>query len=150
MTHFFQYFLDAIIRASAQRETVESCSGGSGGLIRLNASQVIHDFNVQFTVTHYFCGLFFFLTAGFLKTKFESVSRTVCKIRSNFFNQQRSLTRCNYGTASFAVTVLNIYVIHNLNFSIEEWFFSVLKRCAYVANDDFKLQEKCDAEYMPK
>ena len=46
MTHFFQYFLDAIIRASAQRETVESCSGGSGGLIRLNASQVIHDFNV--------------------------------------------------------------------------------------------------------
>ena len=149
MTHFFQYFLDAIIRASAQRETVESCSGGSGGLIRLNASQVIHDFNVQFTVTHYFCGLLF-LTAGFLKAKFESVSRTVCKIRSNFFNQQRSLTRCNYGTASFAVTVLNIYVIHNLNFSIEEWFFSVLKRCAYVANDDFKLQEKCDAEYMPK
>ena len=45
--HFlFQYFLDAIIRASAQRETVESCSGGSGGLIRLNASQLIHDFNV--------------------------------------------------------------------------------------------------------
>ena len=42
----FQYFLDAIIRASAQRETVESCSGGSGGLIRLNASHVIHDFNV--------------------------------------------------------------------------------------------------------
>ena len=42
----FQYFLDAIIRASAQRETVESCSGGSGGLIRLNASYVIHDFNV--------------------------------------------------------------------------------------------------------
>ena len=41
----FQYFLDAIIRASAQRETVESCSGGSGGLIRLNASHVIHDFN---------------------------------------------------------------------------------------------------------
>ena len=49
MTHFFQYFLDAIIRASAQRETVESlesCSGGSGGLIRLKASQVIDDFNV--------------------------------------------------------------------------------------------------------
>ena len=42
----FQYFLDAIIRASAQNETVESCSGGSGGLIRLNASHVIHDFNV--------------------------------------------------------------------------------------------------------
>ncbi|CAH3161117.1 unnamed protein product, partial [Porites lobata] len=32
--------INAIIRASAQRETVESCSGGSGGLIRLNASQV--------------------------------------------------------------------------------------------------------------
>ena len=47
MTHFFfLYFLDAIIRASAQRETVESCSGGSGGLIRLNASHVIHDFNM--------------------------------------------------------------------------------------------------------
>ena len=42
----FQYVLDAIIRASAQNETVESCSGGSGGLIRLNASHVIHDFNV--------------------------------------------------------------------------------------------------------
>ena len=42
----FQYFLDAIIRASAQSGTVESCSGGSGGLIRLNASHVIHDFNV--------------------------------------------------------------------------------------------------------
>ena len=46
MTHFTSILLDAIIRASAQHETVESCSGGSGGLIRLNASQVIHDFNV--------------------------------------------------------------------------------------------------------
>ena len=46
MTNFIQNFLDAIIRASAQFETDESCSGGSGGLIRLNASQVIHDFNV--------------------------------------------------------------------------------------------------------
>ena len=42
----FQYFLDGIIRASAQLQPVESCSGGSGGLIRLNASHVIHDFNV--------------------------------------------------------------------------------------------------------
>ncbi|CAH3039846.1 unnamed protein product [Porites evermanni] len=32
--------INAIIRASAQSETVESCSGGSGGLIRLNASHV--------------------------------------------------------------------------------------------------------------
>ncbi|KAM7432912.1 hypothetical protein ABFA07_016730 [Porites harrisoni] len=32
--------INAIIRASAQNETVQSCSGGSGGLIRLNASQV--------------------------------------------------------------------------------------------------------------
>ena len=45
MTNFISIFLDAIIRASAQPETVGSCSGGSGGLIRLNASQVIHDFN---------------------------------------------------------------------------------------------------------
>ena len=42
----FQYFLDGIIRASAQSETVELCSGGSGGLIRLKASHVIPDFNV--------------------------------------------------------------------------------------------------------
>ncbi|CAH3161093.1 unnamed protein product [Porites lobata] len=32
--------INAIIRASAQRQTGESCSGGSGGLIRLNASHV--------------------------------------------------------------------------------------------------------------
>ena len=63
----FQYFLDAIIGASAQSQTTESCSGGSGGLIRLNASHVIHHFS----------GLFFLLTVGFLKAKFDSVSTTV-------------------------------------------------------------------------
>ena len=58
------------------------------------------------------------------------------KIRSNFFK-----IAANFDwvwTASFAVTV-NTYVSNNLNFSIEERFFSVLKRCTYVTDDDFKL-----------
>ena len=46
--------------------------------------------------------------------------------------------RCNYGTASFAVTV-NTYASHILNFSIEERFFSVLKRSAHAADDEFTL-----------
>lgn len=53
----FQYFLDAIIKASAQSETVESCSGGSGGLIRLNASHVIHELmcNLQLLIIFLVC-----------------------------------------------------------------------------------------------